>query len=165
VLDQETLNEYRFWVVGSLAGRGMGVFWDVAPFWLVGIAIALVAGRALNALSLGEDVARALGQRVALTRGVVAVAVVLLAGASVAAAGPIVFVGLAVPHAVRLVVGTDWRWVLGYCALAGPIFLLTADIIGRVIARPSEVEVGIVTALIGAPVFIALARRRRLASL
>jgi len=131
----------------------------------VGIAIALVAGRALNALSLGEDVARSLGQRVALTRGVVAVAVVLLAGASVAAAGPIVFVGLAVPHAVRLVVGTDWRWVLGYCALAGPIFLLTADIIGRAIARPSEVEVGIVTALIGAPVFIALARRRRLASL
>lgn len=165
VLDVDSLDQFRFWVVGSLAGRDMGVLLVVLPFLAVGIVIALAAGRALNAMSLGEDVARSLGQRVALTRVVVAVAVVLLAGASVAAAGPIAFVGLAVPHAVRIVVGTDWRWVLAYCALAGPILLLGADILGRVMVRPAELEVGIVTALVGGPVFIALARRRRLASL
>lgn len=165
VLDVDSLDQFRFWVVGSLAGRDMGVLLVVLPFLAVGIVIALAAGRALNAISLGEDVARSLGQRVALTRVVVAVAVVLLAGASVAAAGPIAFVGLAVPHAVRIVVGTDWRWVLAYCALAGPILLLGADILGRVMVRPAELEVGIVTALVGGPVFIALARRRRLASL
>jgi iron complex transport system permease protein len=89
----------------------------------------------------------------------------LLAGAAVAAAGPIAFVGLAVPHAVRMIVGTDWRWVLPYSAIAGPILLLASDTLGRVVVRPGELEVGIVTALIGAPVFIALVRRRRLASL
>ena len=163
--DMQTLDEFRFWSVGSLTGRDMGVVREVAPFLAVGVVIALASGRSLNALSMGEDMARSLGQRVALTRAVAAFAVVLLAGASVAAAGPIAFVGLAVPHAVRLVVGTDWRWVLAYCALVGPIFLLSADIIGRVIMRPGEVEVGIVTALVGAPVFVALARRKRLAEL
>lgn len=165
VLDVNTLDQFRFWVVGSLSGRDMSVLIDVLPFLLAGIAMALVAGRSLNALSLGDEVARSLGQRVALTRLLVAVAVTLLAGGSVAAAGPIAFVGLAVPHAARMLVGTDWRWVLAYAAIAGPILLLAADVLGRLVARPGELQVGIVTALVGAPVFVALARRRRLAAL
>jgi iron complex transport system permease protein len=165
VLDQASLDQYRFWVVGSLAGRDMDVFLAVAPFLAVGLVLALVAGRWLNALGLGEDVARSLGQRIALVRTTVAVAVVLLAGASVAAAGPVGFVGLAVPHAVRMVVGADWRWVLPYSALAGPVLLLAADVTGRLVVPPGELQVGIVTALVGVPVFVALARRRRLAEL
>lgn len=165
VLNVTILDQYRFWIVGSIAGRDMSVLLDVLPFMVVGIAMALAGGRSLNALGLGEEVARSLGQRVALTRLLVAVAVVLLAGGSVAAAGPIAFVGLAVPHAVRMLVGSDWRWVLAYSALAGPILLLAADVLGRLVARPGELQVGIVTALIGAPVFVALARRRRLAAL
>ena len=165
ILDVDSLDQFRFWVVGSLAGRDMSVFLDVAPFLLVGAVLALASGRALNGLSLGEDIARSLGQRVALTRAVAALAVVLLAGAAVAAAGPIAFVGLAVPQAVRMLVGADWRWVLVYSGLGGPILLLASDVLGRVVARPGELQVGIVTALVGAPVFIALARRRRLAEL
>jgi iron complex transport system permease protein len=165
VLDATTLDQYRFWVVGSLAGRDMDVFWSVIPFLAAGLLLALCAGRWLNALGLGEDVARSLGLRLGAVRALVAVAVVLLAGASVAAAGPIGFVGLAVPHAVRLVVGTDWRWVLAYCALTGPVLLLTADVVGRLVVPPGELQVGIVTALVGVPVFVALARRRRLAEL
>jgi len=165
VLDATTLDQYRFWVVGSLAGRDMDVFWSVVPFVAAGLLLALGAGRWLNALGLGEDVARSLGVRLDAVRALVALAVVLLAGASVAAAGPIGFVGLAVPHAVRMVVGADWRWVLAYCALAGPVLLLTADVLGRLVVPPGELQVGIVTALVGVPVFVALARRRRLAEL
>ena len=148
VIDVDTLDQYRFWVVGSLAGRDLSVLADVAPFMVAGIAIALLSGRSL-------------GQRVGLTRGLAALAVVLLAGASVAAAGPIAFVGLAVPQGVRMIVGADWRWVLAYSAAVGPILLIGSDILGRVVARPGEVQVGVMTALIGAPVFVLLARRRR----
>lgn len=163
IFDQRTLDEVRFWLAGSLAGRDVAVFWQVAPFMAVGLVAAVALGRQLNALSLGDQVAVALGQRTALVRGVCAVVVVLLAGASVAAAGPIGFVGLAVPHAVRSITGADYRWVLAYCALAGPVLLLTADVLGRVVARPSELQVGIVTALVGAPVLIHIVRSRRLA--
>jgi iron complex transport system permease protein len=165
VLDSSSLDQFRFWVVGSLAGRDLDILIDVAPFLGIGIVLALLSGRSLNALSLGEDVARALGQRVGLTRVTMAVSVVLLAGGAVAAAGPIAFVGLAVPQAARILVGTDWRWVLCYSALLGPILLLSADIVGRIVVRPAELQVGIVTALVGAPIFVALARRRRLAAL
>jgi iron complex transport system permease protein len=165
VIDVDTLDQFRFWTVGSLAGRDMGVFLDVLPVLAAGTLIALACGRSLNALSLGEDVARSLGERVHLTRALAALAVVLLAGGSVAAAGPIAFVGLAVPHVVRTLVGTDWRWVLAYCALGGPLLLLASDIAGRLVAPPGELQVGIVTALVGAPLFVALARRRKLASL
>ena len=165
VLDSSSLDQFRFWVVGSLAGRDLDILLDVLPFLAVGVVLALLSGRSLNALSLGEDVARSLGQRVALTRVTMALAVVLLAGGAVAAAGPIAFVGLAVPQAARILVGTDWRWVLAYSALLGPILLLGADILGRIVVRPAELQVGIVTALIGAPIFVALARRRKLAAL
>jgi iron complex transport system permease protein len=165
IFDQRTLDEVRFWLAGSLAGRDLGVFLQVLPFLAIGLVIGLAMGRTLNAVSLGEDVAAGLGQNVALVRAVATVVVVLLAGAGVAAAGPIGFVGLAVPHMARLMVGADHRWLLPVSAVAGPTLLLAADVIGRVIARPSEIQVGIVTAIIGGPVLIHLVRSRKLAEL
>jgi iron complex transport system permease protein len=165
LLDVETLDEYRFWVVGSLAGRDEVVVWQVAPFLVVGTLLALGSARSLNALSLGDDVARSLGQRVQLARLVAALAVVVLCGAATAAAGPIGFVGLTVPHIARAICGPDYRWILPWSLVLAPTLLLGADVIGRVVARPGEVQVGIVTALVGAPFFVALVRRRKLAEL
>lgn len=165
LLDAQTLDEYRFWAVGSLAGRDAAIAAQVLPFLAVGVVLALASARALNALSLGDDVARALGQRMGVSRAFGALAVTVLTGAAVAAAGPIGFVGLVVPHVVRAATGPDYRWILPYSAVCGPLLLLVSDILGRVIARPAEVQVGIVTALVGAPFFIAMVRRRRLAQL
>jgi iron complex transport system permease protein len=137
----------------------------VAPFLAVGIALALVTGRLLDAMALGDDIARGLGQRVMLSRGIAALTWIILAGGATAAAGPIGFVGLTVPHAARAITGPSYRWILPYSALLAPILLLSADIIGRVLAPPGELQVGIVTAALGAPLFIALVRRRRLAEL
>jgi iron complex transport system permease protein len=163
--DVDTFDQYRFWSVGSFAGRGADIAEQVAPFILVGIGLAMFCGRLLNALSLGDDVAKSLGQRVGLARAFVAVVVVLLCGAATAAAGPIGFVGLTIPHVARLITGPDYRWILPYSALLAPILLLGSDVIGRVVAQPGELQVGIVTAVIGAPFFIALVRRRKLADL
>jgi iron complex transport system permease protein len=165
LLDSATLNQYRFWAVGSVAGRDLDVAGAVAPFIALGIVLALASGRALNGLALGEDVARSLGQRVAWVRAMAALSVVLLCGGATAAAGPIWFVGLTVPHVVRSITGPDHRWLLPYSMLVGAVFLTAADIIGRVVVRPGELEVGIVTAVIGAPIFIAFVRRRRIAEL
>ncbi|MFK4811021.1 FecCD family ABC transporter permease [Devosia sp. ZW T5_3] len=160
-----TLDEVRFWQVGSLAGRNMDIVIQVAPFLAVGIVLALASARLLDGLSMGEDVARALGQRIGLSRAIAGLAAVILAGASTAAAGPIAFVGLTVPHVARAVTGPNYRWILPYSMLLAPILLLGADVLGRVLAPPGEVQVGIVTAFLGAPFFIALVRRRKLASL
>lgn len=160
-----TLDEVRFWQVGSLAGRGMDIAIQVAPFLALGIVLALLSGRLLDGLSMGEDVARSLGQNVGRSRAFAGLAAVILAGASTAAAGPIAFVGLTVPHVARAITGPNYRWILPYSMLLAPILLLGADVIGRVIAPPGEVQVGIVTAFLGAPFFIALVRRRKLASL
>ncbi|MGZ4558740.1 MAG: FecCD family ABC transporter permease [Mycobacteriaceae bacterium] len=165
LLDVTTLDAYRFWVVGSVAGRGPEVLGEVAPFLTLGIVLALANAPAMNTLSLGEDVARALGQRVALTRLVGIGAITLLTGAAVAATGPIAFVGLVVPHAARSVTGPDYRWLIPCAGLMGAVLLLTADIIGRVIVRPGESQVGIVLAFVGAPFFIAIVRRRRVVTL
>jgi ABC-type Fe3+-siderophore transport system permease subunit len=148
-------------VVGSLAGRDADVAWQVAPFIALGLLLAVANGPALNLLGLGEDVARGLGQRIWLARAVGLAAITLLAGAATAACGPIAFVGLVVPHAVRAVTGPDHRWLIPCSALAGAVLLLTADVVGRVVVRPGELQVGIVLALIGAPFFIALVRRRK----
>jgi iron complex transport system permease protein len=163
--DPDTLQRFNQWTVGSLAGRETSTLVRVAPFLLAGIALALMLGKALNALALGDDAARALGANVGRTRIAGALAITLLCGAATAAAGPIVFVGLTIPHVARAIVGPDQHWLLPYSALLGPVLLLAADVIGRIVARPGELEVGIVTALIGAPVFIALVRRRRIAQL
>jgi iron complex transport system permease protein len=165
VSDQQTLDSYRFWVVGALAGRDADVAWQVAPFIALGLVLAQLNAPALNLLGLGEDVARGLGQRIWLARLVGLLAITLLAGAGTAACGPIAFVGLVVPHAVRAVTGPDHRWLVPCSALAGAVLLLTADVVGRVVARPGELQVGIVLALIGAPFFIALVRRRATVSL
>jgi iron complex transport system permease protein len=163
VFNQRTLDEVRFWLAGSVAGRDLSTFWQVSPFLLGSVILGLATARQLNALSLGDDVARALGQRTRLVRGGCAILVVGLAGSAVAAAGPIGFVGLAVPHIARALVGPDYRWILPYVAVLGPALLLSADIAGRIVARPAELQVGIVTAILGAPFLVYLARRRKLA--
>ena len=160
--DVDALDAMRFWQVGSLAGRYMPVFWQTLPFIVVGSVIAIGCGRALNGLALGEDVAIALGQRVRLTRFVLFATVALLCGAATAACGPIVFVGLVVPHLARMVCGPDYRWILPYALVLTPIVLLLADIVGRVVIAPSDLQVGVVLGVLGAPAFIALVRRRDL---
>ncbi|MFT3877040.1 MAG: iron chelate uptake ABC transporter family permease subunit [Propioniciclava sp.] len=163
--DQAAYNEFRFWVAGSLEGRLYPVIGMIVPFVLAGLAIAVLLAPALNALALGEDTGRALGVRVRSTRGLTMAAITLLCGAATAAVGPISFVGLAVPFVARLIVGSDQRWVVAFCALLGPSWLLLADVLARVITRPQEVQVGIIAALIGAPVFVLIVRRRRIAAL
>jgi iron complex transport system permease protein len=158
--DPDTFDAFRFWSVGSLAGRDLHVLAAVAPFLLAGAVIALGLGRPLNALALGEDTGRSLGAHLGRTRILGGLAVTLLCGAATAATGPIGFVGLTVPHVARAITGPDQRWVLPYSMVLAPTLLLGADVIGRVIARPGEVEAGIVTAFVGAPIFIYLVRRK-----
>jgi iron complex transport system permease protein len=165
LLDVTTLDRFRFWVVGSLAGRDAEIAARTAPFLIVGALLALASSRPLNTLALGDDVARSLGQRVGVTRAMAAAAVVLLCGGATAAAGPIAFIGLTVPHIARAICGPDYRWILPWSLVLAPTLLLGADVVGRVVARPGELQVGIVTALLGAPFFIALVRRRKLAML
>jgi ABC-type Fe3+-siderophore transport system permease subunit len=163
VTDSNSLDSFRFWVVGSLSGRGADIAWQVAPFIAAGLVLALLNAPALDLLGLGEDVARGLGQRIWLARLIGLAAVTLLCGAATAACGPIAFVGLVVPHVVRAFTGPTHRWLVPCSGLLGAAFLLLADVLGRIVARPGELQVGIVLALVGAPFFIALVRRRKLA--
>jgi len=160
--DTQTLDAYRFWAVGAIAGRDTSITVQVAPFLAAGLILAVANAPGLNLLSLGEDVARGLGQRVVLTRCTGLAAITLLTGAAVAACGPMWFLGLVAPHVARAFTGPDYRWLLPASGLAGAVLLLVADVIGRLVVRPGELQVGIVLALIGAPFFIALVRRRRL---
>lgn len=161
----ETLDQVRFWEVGSLAGRYADVVQSVAPFILVGIVGALAFSRTLNGLALGEDMAQGLGINVRRARWVSFALVTLLAGAATAACGPIVFLGLVIPHLARVICGNDYRWIMPYALLLGPVVFLAADLIGRVIARPGELEVGVVLGVLGAPVFVAVVRYGKLAEL
>ncbi|ALG08600.1 FecCD family ABC transporter permease [Kibdelosporangium phytohabitans] len=163
--DTEAFDRFRFWQVGSLAGRDLDIAWQALPFLTFGALLALICGRLLNALSLGDDVAQSLGVNVKAGQAFAALAVVVLCGTATAMAGPIAFVGLAVPHAARMITGPDHRWILPFSAVLAPSLLLGSDIIGRIITSPGEVQVGVVTAVIGAPIFIALVRRRKLAEL
>lgn len=165
LLDPETLDRFRFWQLGNLAGHPAALNLEIAPFIAIGAVLALLLGRSLNAIGLGEEAGRAVGAHPGRTRALGAVAVTLLCGAATAAAGPIVFLGLAVPHVARTISGPDHRWAILYSLLLGPTVLLVADVIGRVVERPGELEVGIVTAVVGAPAFIAIVRRRRIAGL
>jgi iron complex transport system permease protein len=162
LLDVETLDEFRFWAVGSIAGRDVAVLTQLAPFLVAGVVLATVHARALDTLALGDDVAASLGQDVRRTRLVGVLVVTVLTGAAVAAAGPIGFLGLVVPHVARLLTGPVHRWLVPVSAVLGATLLLVADVIGRLVLRPAELQVGVVLALIGAPVFIALVRRVRL---
>jgi len=162
--DVDALNLLRYWSVGALNGRDIDAVAVLWPFIAVGAAIAFFSAHRLNGLALGDDVAAALGQGVGTTRALAGFAIICLAGAATALAGPIALVGLAVPHAARRLVGTDYRWVVPLCALLGPVMLMAADIIGRLV-KADELEAGVVAALIGAPVLIAVARGRRVAGL
>lgn len=165
VLNDFVFDHIRFWQVGSLVGRDLDIFWQVAPFLTLGIVISLCLGPSLNALALGDQLAAGLGARISLVRATTALAIILLCGAATAAAGPIWFVGLVIPHIARLITGPDQRWLLPWSAVLGALLLTTADIAGRVVLPSSELEVGIITAFIGAPVFIALVRSRKMAQL
>lgn len=163
--NERAFNDFRFWAVGSLQGRSFDIILTVLPLVGIGILLAVVLGPALNAVALGEQTSRALGARPALIRAGAAVAVVLLAGAATAAAGPIGFVGLAAPHLVRSIVGSDQRLLLPATLVVAPAFLVTADVLGRWAAAPAELQTGISAAILGGPVFVALVRSRRMAAL
>lgn len=163
--DPRGFNAMIAWRAGSLQDRSWEAIGVAAPLILVGIVLALALGRALNAVALGDDLAESLGANVATTRVVSLLAITLLAGAATAIAGPITFVGLMIPHVARWIGGPDQRWVIGLSLLLGPILLLGSDIIGRVVLWPGELQVGIVTAFLGAPVLIWLVRRQRVSGL
>lgn len=160
--DRQSLNALRFWNAGSVAGVKFHVVWPVAGFVAVGLVLALTTLPALNLLSLGDDVARAVGVNTALSRTVGIVAVTLLAGAATAACGPIAFLGLMVAHVARYLTGPDYRWLVPYAGLLGAAVLVVCDIAGRLVARPGELDAGIVVALLGAPFFAALVWRGKL---
>ncbi|MET8578446.1 iron chelate uptake ABC transporter family permease subunit [Streptomyces sp. NPDC005012] len=165
ILDEAALGRMRFWTVGSLGAASWQSIGQVLPFIAVGTLLALALARPLNAMEMGDDTARALGAHLNRTRALSMLAATLLCGAATAACGPIVFVGLMVPHVVRSFTGPDLRWILPYATVLSPVLLLGADVIGRIVVRPSELQVGIVTAVIGGPLFIFLVRRRRTAQL
>lgn len=165
LLDPRAFDVMRHWFAGSLSGRDMEVVGQTLPFLGIGVLVALALARPLNAVALGDDLAAAMGVHMAWTRFAGVVAVTLLCGTATAAAGPIGFVGLMVPHVARWLLGPDQRWVFVFTALAAPALLLASDIVGRLVIRPAEIEVGVVTAFVGAPVLIALVRRRKASGL
>lgn len=165
IMDDAALGKMRFWTVGSLSSASDSIIRQVVPFMLAGMVLALALSRPLNAMAMGDDTAKALGANLNRTRALSMLAATVLCGAATAACGPIVFVGLMVPHVVRSFTGPDLRWILPYAAILSPVLLLGADVIGRIVARPAELQVGIVTAILGGPVFIYLVRRRRTAQL
>ncbi|MFG3320149.1 FecCD family ABC transporter permease [Streptomyces sp. NPDC048171] len=156
---------FRLWQIGGVGGASYAQLGTVLPFLAVGFVLCLASARALNSLALGDDLAAGLGERVALVRATTALGAVVLCGASTAVAGPIAFVGLVVPHTCRLLVGVDHRLLLPFSALGGAVLLTAADVVGRIVARPAEIDVGILTAVIGAPFFIHIVRRQKVRSL
>lgn len=161
ILDDAALGRMRFWTVGSLSSGNDSTIRQVLPFLLAGCVLALALARPLNAMAMGDDTAKALGADLNRTRALSMLAATVLCGAATAACGPIVFVGLMVPHVVRSFTGPDLRWILPYAAILSPVLLIGADVLGRIVTRPAELQVGIVTAVLGGPVFIFLVRRRR----
>ena len=158
--DSVTFDSYRFWVLGSLADRDAVLLVWVAPFLAVGLVLALASGLTLNALALGEEQAKALGASPRRARAQALTSITLLCGASTAAVGPISFVGLVVPQVLRLALGADQRRLLAVSLVAGPVLLLAADVVGRVILDSGEMEAGVVTAFIGGPVLLLMVIQR-----
>ncbi|WP_318210535.1 MULTISPECIES: FecCD family ABC transporter permease [unclassified Streptomyces] len=157
----QVFDTYRYWVVGALGGRGFDAFWAVLPFAAAGFLLALLLAPGLNAMAMGDDKAASLGISPARVKGGGLLAATLLAAAATAAVGPIAFVGLAVPHVVRALVGADFRAQILFTSLAGPTLLLFADVLGRIVLRPQELMVGVVTAFVGAPALLFAVRRMR----
>ncbi|MFC6013757.1 FecCD family ABC transporter permease [Nocardia lasii] len=165
LIDPKTFDHLRFWYAGSIAGADPGVVWAISGFVVAGLVLAFAVARPLNSIALGDDLARSLGVDIANTRRLGIIAVTLLCGAATAAAGPIGFVGLMVPHVARWLVGPDQRWILPYTVLGASTLVLLSDVLGRIVLRPTELQVGIVTAFVGAPVLIMLVRRRKASGL
>lgn len=165
LIDPDTFEAIRNWNLGSVARTSLSDAQAVLPFLLLGVILAVIVSTDLNSIALGDDLAASLGTRVVRARILTILAVTVLAGGATALTGGIGFVGLMVPHVVRWIVGPDQRWIFFYCIIAGPVMVLLADTLGRVIARPGEIEVGILTAVVGAPVLIALVRRKNASGL
>jgi iron complex transport system permease protein len=163
--DEHVFDQFRHWSVGSLQGRGYAVLYPVLALTSVGLLIALSLAKALDTAALGADLTRALGGNPLRIWGLSALAVIMLSGAATAAAGPIGFVGLTAPHIARLITGPGHRWLLPYAMAIAALLTAGADALGRVIAPPGEVGVGIMVALMGGPFFIALVRRHRVSKL
>ena len=163
--DPRGFNAMRAWEAGSVADRGWEVIAVAAPYLSIGLVLAIMLGRSLNAIALGDDLARSLGSSVLRTRILTIAAITLLCGTATAMAGPIAFVGLMIPHVARWIVGPDQRWIIAYSMLLAPVLLLSSDILGRILLRPGEIPVGIVTAFVGAPVLVLLVRRQRASGL
>lgn len=161
----DLLRTFQFWRIGGVGGATWESITTVFPILMLGLLVSLASTRSMNSLALGDDLAAGLGVHVGRARLISAIGAVILCGAATAVAGPIAFVGLVVPHLCRMVVGTDHRWLLPFSAIAGAALLLASDILGRIIARPEEIEVGIVTALVGAPFFIWIVRRQKVREL
>lgn len=159
VLSEVALEQVLFWLAGSIQGRKLEILVSVTPYFVVGWVGALLLASKLNVLSMGEDVAKALGIRTGLLKIGIGVMVILLAGGSVAVAGPVGFIGIVIPHITRSIVGIDHIWVIPYSAFLGAILLLLADILARYVIMPEEVPVGVMTAIIGTPFFIYIARK------
>ncbi|WP_258058843.1 iron ABC transporter permease [Arthrobacter sp. B1805] len=155
----------RSWLIGGVGGATVQSITQVLPFLVGGLVLSLVSARSLNSLALGDELAAGLGERVAVARGTAAFGAVLLCGAVTAVTGPIGFVGLVVPHACRLLFGVDHRWLLPMSAVLGAVLLTSTDVLGRIVARPEEIDVGIITALVGAPFFIHIVRRQKVREL
>lgn len=160
IFNEQSLDEMRFWLAGSVTGRDLDLFNEIVPYMLAGLLLTLLMSKQINLLSLGDEVAAGLGQRVILTKAALIGVIMLLAGSAVAIAGPIGFVGLAVPHLARLTAGQDYRWILPYSAVWGALLLLVADIGARFVLPNQEIPVGVVTAFLGAPFLIYLAQRK-----
>lgn len=163
--DPAAFDAMRSWNAGSILGRPLEAVWPILPFFGLSFVLVLAVSGPLNAMALGDEVARAQGVQLVRTRVLAIIALTLLAGGATAIAGPIAFVGLMVPHVARWIVGPDQRWIFAYSILLAPSLLLGSDILGRVVMHPGEVPVGIVTAFVGAPVLIALVRRAKASGL
>ncbi|WP_165998838.1 iron ABC transporter permease [Bacillus sp. Cs-700] len=159
VLNEKALEDVLFWLAGSIEGRSLAMLYSVLPYIGIGLVGALLISTKINTLVIGEDVAKGLGQRTLLVKAGAALFIVFLAGGSVAVAGPIGFIGIVVPHVARFFTGPDYRWVIPYSAILGAILLLSADIAARYVILPLEAPVGVLTAVIGTPFFIYIARR------
>jgi len=161
----DILQTVRMWQVGGVGGATWDRIAIVTPVLVIGALVCFAMGRGMNSLALGDELATGLGEHVGRTRLVSAIGAVMLVGTAVAIAWPIAFVGLVVRDVCRLLVGADYRWILPFAAVLGAALLVGSDIVGRVIARPEEIEVGIITALIGAPFFIWIVRRQKVREL
>lgn len=159
VMNEAGLQDVLFWLAGSISGRTLDMLLPVLPFMISSLIVALFMGKAINLLITGDDIAKGMGQKVWLVKVAMGVIVVLLAGSSVAVVGSVGFIGLVIPHIARAFTGNDYRWLLPFAAILGAVLLLMADVVARLLIMPQEVPIGVMTAIIGAPFFIYIAKR------